>query len=478
MNILNDIKISFLPESILLIFIILNIILSLFINKYTYKISKIINITALLFVFVAMFFTQISPTYYAFNNCFISNTYTLAFKLMVLICGFIFLVSSNNLIKIKRQMSFEFFAILLTTILSGFSLISSNDFLCIFISMEILSISICFLIAYRKNEKSKEIALKYIITSIISSLLFLFGVSLIYGLTGNINIDLINITLKSGGINAFFVISSVLIIIGLMFKLACIPFHNWIIDVNEGADYNVCLYISIMPKTAAIALILKLYFYIFVYSPILQILTAIIAVISLFYSAIGAVKESNIKKIFAYSSIMHSSFILITTSLINLYAISSVIFYVIVYIIMNISIWLASYIHNMTYNSDNIEDYKGLYYQSPYYTITFVISLLSLAGFPPFSGFISKIYIFSALARQDIVYFILLLCVLIASVIGIFCYFKIIKNFFEKSKTIINVTGKFRKLKIILYVCTFLTVLIGIMPSALIKLSEIIANYI
>ncbi len=478
MEILNDIKTAFLPELILIIFIILNIILSLFVKKFTYKTAKIINIIALTAVFISMWFIQITPVYYAFNKSFLSNAYTLSFKMLILICAMFFMLSSNYLIKEKIKKSFEFFSIVLTAVLSAFSLISSNDFLSMFISLEMLSLCCYILTASRNTQKSKEASVKYLITGACASMTVLLGVSYLYGITGQINFDVISLSLKNGDISIFFVVSSVLIILGLMFKLALLPFNNWIIDIYEGSNYNICLFISLIPKIASIGILARLYMYVFAFSPILKLITALLALMSLFYSAIGGIKQANIKKIYAYSSIMHSSFIMLTLSLMNIYALSSVIFYLITYIFMNTGAWIASIVYNSNYKSDYIKDYKGLFNKHPYFTSAFSICLISLAGLPPTAGFIAKIYIFTALAKQDLIYVIFMLLALIASVIALFIYLKIIKVMFEKQNLPVNLTEKFKSIKFILYFCSFITVVICFIPSVLIKLSELISQYI
>ncbi len=478
MEIIKDIQNAYLPELLIFIFIIINIILALFIRKNTYKIAKIITASAIIFCAASMFFIQINPDYYGFNGVYVSNIYTLTFKVMILISAFFVIFASHNLIREKKQKSFEFFSIFLAGILSAFSLVSSNNFISAFISIEFLGICCYFLTAFRNNNKSKEASLKYLITGASSSSVFLLGISYIYGLYSNLNFTEINDILSLTGVNLFFVLSCLLIICALMFKLGCIPFNNWIIDIYEGASYGICTYLSLIPKIAAIGFISRLFVFIFSFSPILQIITAFIAIYTIFYAAIGAIKQTNIKKIYAYSSIIHSCFILLAITVLNVYSLSSVIFYVFTYIFMNTGIWTASIIYTTRYQTDDINDYKGLFYKRPYFTIGLTICLLSLSGLPPTGGFLSKLYLFSALLRSDFIYFIILFSALIAAIICLFVYFKIIKLLFEKQNNIVDVANQSFLPKFILYTCSFITVLICIFPNEIIKLSQIIAYYI
>ena len=478
MDIIKDIQNAYLPELILFIFIILNIIFSFFIKKNTYKISKITTLLAIALSGLSIFFIQINPTYKAFNDVYISNIYTTAFKIMILISGLLIILSSQSFIREKRQKSYEFFSIFLTGILSAFSIISSNDFISAFISIELLSVCCYFLTSFRRSHKSKEAALKYLITEASSSAIFLLGISYLYGITGNINFSDISDVISTSGINIMFIISCILIISALTFKLGCIPFNNWIIDIYEGSTYGVGTYLSLIPKIAAIGLISRLFVFIFSYSPIIQILTAIIALWSIIYAAIGGINQTNIKRLYAYSSILQSGFLLLAASCVSVYGFSCLIFYIFTYIFMNIGIWNAAIIYTTNYQSDEIIDYKGIFYKNPYFSIAYTICLISLAGLPPTSGFLSKLYLFSALSREDFTYLIILFLTLCATVISLFLYFKIIKVIYEKNSQDTKIIKNITIGKIILYICSIITILICIYPNEFIKLSQIIAYYI
>lgn len=478
MEIIKDIQNAFLPELIIVIFIVLNIILALFIRKNAYKTAKIITSTGLVFAGIAMFFVQLIPEYYAFNGVYLSNIFTCTFKIMLLICAFFAVFISGNLTGLRKQKSFEFFSLLLSGILSGFSFVSSNDFITAFISIEILSISCYFLTGFNTNRKSKEAALKYLITGAASSAIFLLGVSYLYGITGSISLSEISNIYANSTINPLFFIACLLILLSLMFKIGCIPFNNWIIDVYEGAAYNICAYLSLIPKISAFAFIINVFICIFSFSPVLKIISAFIALYTIIYGALGAIKQSNIKRLYAYSSIIHSGFILFGISILTVYSVSASIFYIFTYIFMNIGIWTASIIYNRDYKTDEIEDYKGLFSKRPYFTTALTICLISLAGLPPASGFLAKIYLFSSAFRSDFIFMTLMFAAMLATVVSIFVYFKIIKVLYEKPSNEITITKQGIFPGIILYVCALITLLIGIYPNILIKICQIVSYYI
>lgn len=478
MNIQNDIINAFLPELIIIIFIIINIISALFFNRNTYKPAKITVFTALLLSAISLCVIQKESGYYAFNNTFVSNIYTCIFKIMIIISALLTIACSNNLIREKRNKSFEYFSIFLSGILGAFCLVSSNNFLSAFISLELLSISCYLLCGFRKNHKSKEASLKYLLTGAAASAIILLGVSYLYGISGSI--DFLNIyeSYSIYGINLLYVYACMIILAGILFKLGCIPFSNWVPDVYEGSNYSVCLYLSLIPKIAAAAFITRIFVYIFSFSPIIKITAAILAVITIIYSSIGGIKQTNIKRLYAYSSIIHSGFILLAISNLNLYSISAVIFYLITYIFMNTGIWSASIIYSTELQSDNIEDYKGLFIKHPYFSIAAITCLLSLAGLPVTSGFTAKLYLFSAISRGNLLWLIILFIAMLASVIAVFVYFKIIKELFSKLVNNITIYQQNKFSKFILYLCAGITILICICPDFFIKLSQISAYYI
>ena len=478
MNILTDIQNVFLPELILIITILINIIVSLFLNTNTYKLAKIITLSALFICVGFLYLNKSETSYYTFNDMFISNIFTSIFKTITIISGSLIILCSKNLIREKRNKSFEYFVIFLTGILGAFCLISASDFLSAFIAIELLGISCYFLSGYRKNHKSKEAALKYLITGASASTILLLGISYLYGISGSTNFAIISNSFIQNGINLFYIGACLLILFGSLFKLGCIPFSNWVIDVYEGSNYPTCLYLSLIPKIAAIAFLARLFVYIFSFSPIILILTAILSLITIVYASIGAIKQSNIKRLYAYSSIIHSGFLLLAISNLTVYSIATVIFYLITYIFMNAGIWCASIIYSTDFQTDNIEDYKGLFKKHPYFTIALSICLIGLAGLPPSSGFLAKIFLFSAIARGNFIWLTILLFTMLTTIIAMFAYFKVIRELFAKKTNNITLNKQNLFAKIMLYICAFITIIICITPDLFIKISQIASYYI
>lgn len=478
MELLLDIKNSFLQELVLIIFIVLNIILSMFFSKRFYKLSKWIAIVAVTLAILASIFIQLSPNYYAFNNAFISNIYTVFFKSLILISVFFVILLSRNMIKQKRNKAFEYFTLILSATLGAMCMVSSNDFLSAFVSLETLGIASYLLASFYKNYKAKEAGLKYLIMGSVSSAVFLFGVSYIYGATGTLNFSAINDYFLQQNPTLIFTLACFFIAVGLMFKLGCVPFANWVPDVYEGVSYPVAAFLSLVPKLAGFALISRLLVFVFVFSPIVKMILALLAVISVVYGTLGAIKQTNIKRLYGYSSICHSGYMLLGLSVLSVYGLSTVLFYLFCYVFMNIGIWTASITFNTSCPSDKIADYKGILYNRPYYSIAFTVCLLALSGLPPTSGFLAKLYLFSAVARSGMIYIPALFVALIFTVAGLFFYFNLIKVIFEKSNNTPNIDTNLISSKLILYACSIFTVLLCIFAEKIVQLCQLTAYYI
>ena len=264
MELLLDIHNAFLQELVLIIFIVVNIILSLFFSKSFYKLSKWFVIVAIMLAIIASVFIQLSPNYYAFNNAFLSNIFTVFFKNLILISVFFVVLLSRNMIKQKRNNAFEFFTLLIAATLGAMCVVSSNDFLSAFVSIETLGIACYLLTAFGKNYNAKEAGFKYLVSGSVASAFFLLGVSYIYGCTATLNFSAINDFYLQQNPTLLFPLACFLVAVGLMFKIGCVPFSNWVPDVYQGASYPVGAFLSLVPKLAGFALLARLLVFVFV----------------------------------------------------------------------------------------------------------------------------------------------------------------------------------------------------------------------
>ena len=258
MNFLQDIFNSMLPEMIILITIFALIIISMFYNVRFYKVSKWIALGGVVVALFSLQNLQLEPIYYAFNYNILSDTFTVFFKALILVASIIIILLSKKNVSTRNHKTFQFYALLLSAIFSSMLILSSNDFITLTLSLEMLSFSLYFLIAYKKGYLSKEASFKYLITNAFATAIYLFGVSYLYGLTASFNFNDINNYFMKQDPSFIYTFANIFIITGLLFKLAILPFSNWVLDVYEGAPASVTAFIATIPKISMIAVIARL----------------------------------------------------------------------------------------------------------------------------------------------------------------------------------------------------------------------------
>lgn len=473
---LNDIFNILLPQMILGLFIVILLILSMTLSPKFCKYARLISITGISLTIAALSTVQTEPQYFAFRDSIMSDSYTLLFDFIILLCGFFVALLSKQLVKSIKRSAYTYQAILLSAILGGMSMISSNDFLTLFVSMELLGFSTYFLIASARGYASKEASFKYLITSAVSSGIFLFGVSYMYGITGSVNFSQIYLYISEQDTSILYSVSAIFIILGIISKLAIFPFANWILDVYKGCETSVLAFLSTIPKLAVFGIVCRLIVFPLSNSFELTFVIAIICLITAFWANTYAVRENNVKVILACSASANASYALLTASLVSVYNLSTVIFYIICYAFMNLGVFGFLNIYGDK-NSMNVEDFKGIFYKNNGLAGSYAICIIALAGIPITSGFIAKIYLFSAIANSGLIFVPFLLALLLLMVIALFYYLKILLPMFEECDKNVDV----QKLKpcfsqkFVLAGAAIITIVIGIYPEILIELCRFIA---
>ena len=477
MEFLQNIFKMMLPESVIVLFIFIQIILSMFLDMKFYKLSKWLTVFGVFLAIAMCTFVQIEPIYSGFHNSVISDRFTIFFKFLVLFSSFLIVFLTKKTIATRRDNAFRFNALYLTAILGALALISSNDFLTMYIAMETMSISIFFLLGFDKGYQSKEAGYKYIITSAVSSAIFLFGVSYLYGITGSINFSgVYNFFLKTEP-TLIYSMAGIFITTGLAFKLGVVPFANWIIDVYEGANTSVVAFLSIIPKVAMFAILARLLVFPLSNSYELYLTLIIISVLTAIWANCLAIRQKNIKKIMACSSSANAAYVLFAVSLVSAYNLSTVLFYLVAYIFMNIGAFSAIVILESSDFANKLYEFKNIASSNPIFALCFSICIMGLAGLPLTVGFISKLYLFSAILRSGLFLLPFFIVLLLTIVISMFYYLTIIKYMFEKSDTISSelIPHKVSSAIVILYFCAAITMILGIYPTKVIEICLIIA---
>ena len=330
-------------------------------------------------------------------------------------------LQKNNLFKP------EYPILIIFSTLGMMIMISSNNFLLLYLGLEIQSLSLYVVSSFRRdNYKSTEAGLKYFILGSLSSGLMLFGISLIYGSTGSINFEIISSMINYEGFFPGIVAGLVFLICGFAFKASAVPFHMWTPDVYEGSPTPVTAFFATVPKLAAVGVLLRVLFDCF--GPIVeswQQVIIIISVLSMFLGSVAAIGQNNIKRLMAYSSIGHIGFVLMGVASGTDKGVSAVLIYMVLYIIMNIGVFV--FILNMERNGVAVTTINSLNMYnnvSKSQTLFLTILLFSLAGIPPLAGFFGKFFIFNAAINAGLSW----LAVMggIASVIAAFYYLRIV----------------------------------------------------
>ncbi len=423
--------IAILPESIVLITLLIVIVGDLIVGRVaSSRWTPYFAIGGLLTATASLYFVWNADNPIAFLGSFNGDDLSIMFRGIIALSTALTILMSIRYVEQTGTSLAEFIAILMTATLGGMFLSAANDLVMIFISLETLSISSYLLTGYMKRDpRSNEAALKYLLIGAASSGIFLYGASIIYGLSGgetNLNAIAQGLNLNTTGESLAIAIALVFVIAGIAFKISAVPFHQWTPDVYEGSPTPVVAFLSVGSKAAGFALAIRLLTMGFslVTDEWHTIFTAL-AVLSLILGNAVAIAQTSMKRLLAYSSIAQAGFIMIGIIAGTDAGYASVLFYLFVYLFMNLGAFTCVILFSLQTGTDQISEYAGLYQKDPLITFCLSISLLSLGGIPPLAGFFGKIYLFWA-GWQAGLYGLVLLG-LVATVVSIYYYIRVVK---------------------------------------------------
>lgn len=419
---------SYLPE-LMILFMILIVFLYESFKSYRKYIFTIIS-AGMVSILLLMFLYNPSSNL-LFEGMLVNDSFSIFLKWILVISTFSVILISKNDNSISDDIKSEYYAMLLIILLGMFAMVSATNLLMVYLAIEMVSIPSYIIAGISKNDKeSNEAALKYVIYGSFASGIMLFGLSFLYGLTGSTDISTISMQLAASENSLLIYFSMIFILVGFGYKISMVPFHYWTPDVYQGAPITVTTFLSVAPKAAGFAILIRFFYSIFVSNgaPIIE-WTNIIAVFSALTMTVGnilALKQTNIKRLLAYSSISHVGFMLIALSIVSIDSVTSVLFYLLFYMFMNLSAFFVAIHMSNAYEADNINDWNGIGHKIPLISVFMVLSLASLAGLPPTSGFIGKVYVLRNLfAEQQ--YLWLGIVAIINTVISLYYYFNIVK---------------------------------------------------
>ena len=373
-----------------------------------------------------------APTGEAFGGMFVSSDITILMKNILNIATLLVLLQTNTWLKSQGTIHKrgEFFTITLITLLGMYLMVSAGNFMMLYIGMETASLPLACLAAFNKyQQKSAEAGAKYILVSALSSGVMLFGLSFLYGATGTMYFS--DMPAKITG-EPLIIMGFVFFFSGLAFKLSLVPFHLWTADVYEGAPTSVTAYLSVVSKgAAAFALIFALYK---VFGHIEVIWHEILwwsSVVSITIGNLFAIRQKDIKRFFAFSSISQAGYILLGIIAGTSQGMTAMVYFILVYVFSNLAVFgVISAVENKNGGNTLISAFNGLYKSNPKLSFVMMLAVFSLGGIPPFAGFFSKFFIFMAAAEQG--QYLLVFIALLNTVISLYYYLLIIKTMFIK----------------------------------------------
>lgn len=338
--------------------------------------------------------------------------------------------TNSDFVSVRRG---EFYELIMLTLFGMFLMVSARNFLLFYIGLETASLPLAALAAFEKNHyESREAAAKYIFTAIFSSAIMLLGVSFVYGLSGSLNFATIGEVLVSKQ-SALLIVAVAFVIAGVGFKLSLVPFHNWTADVYQGAPTAVTSYLSVISKGAAAFAFLVILTQVFgaVYADVWKWMLYAVIVLTITIGNLFAVRQRNLKRFLAFSSISQAGYIMLGVIAANTLGMASMMYYVVVYIFSNLAAFgVIAAIERKT-GKVTTDDYNGLFKTNPWLSFTMMVAMFSLAGIPPFAGFFSKFFVFAgALHGADVAIYILVLIALINTIISLYYYLLVVKAMF------------------------------------------------
>ena len=457
-----------LPE----LFISISLMFILLIGVFKKNSSLLVyNLTMIsLFILIILLINLRSlPSNSFFGSSYLIDELSNYMKTITVASGIFVLLTSSKYIKSINIFKIEYPVLILSSMLGMMVMISSNDLIVFYMGLELQSLALYVLASFnRENLLSSESGLKYFVLSALSSGILLYGCSLVYGFSGSTNFNLIadNIINTENGLT----FGIVFILVGLAFKISAVPFHMWAPDVYEGSPTSVTIFFAILPKIAALTVIIR-----FLYVPFLnvieqwQMIIIFLSIASMIFGAVAAIGQNNLKRLVAYSSIGHMGYALAGISTGSNQGIQSSIIYISIYLIMNVAFFSCLFMlrRNDKY-FEKIEDLSGISKNHPILSLCFLITLFSLAGIPPLAGFFAKFYIFLAVIEKQM-YFLAIIG-LLSTVIAAFYYLRIIKiMYFDDAKQKYDVDHHLG-LKLSLIVSTIITLLYFMYPGPLVEI--------
>lgn len=467
-----------LPEIILLALACSILLIDAFLPEGKRDVTYWLSQASLAVVFATVLSGMSMEQRFSFEGSVINDGLSDVMKLAMLLITSMAFALSRSYLKDRDIYKGEYYILGLLGVLGMMIMASAYSLLLIYLGLELLSLAMYAMVAIHRDDiRASEAAMKYFVLGALASGLLLYGMSILYGVTGSLDIAVIRQAILGGGIPEIALsFSMIFIVAGLVFKLGAAPFHMWVPDVYDGAPTAVTLYLSAAPKIAALALLLRLLGDGMIgLLPEWQVLLAVFAVASLFIGNVVAIAQTSFKRMLAYSAISHIGFVFLGVLAGTPEGYSAALFYTLVYALMSIGgFGVIAYLATRGYEADQLDDLKGLNDRSPWMAFIFLVIMFSMAGIPFTLGFWAKLSVLQAVVQIDMVW--LAVYAVVMSVIGAFYYLRAIKFAYFDKPSIVGMPERSLDMRWVMSATGLAILVLGLYPSGLVALCTQVFN--
>lgn len=412
---------------------------------------------------------------YAFHNLFVDDLMSDVLKLLTYLAMSMMLVYSRQYLTVRGLFTGEFIVLALFAMLGMMVMISANHFLTLYLGLEILSLSLYAMVALQRDSAiATEAAMKYFILGALASGLLLYGMSMLYGATGSLELGVVSNAIQYGVADKnLLVFGLVFVVSGLAFKLGVVPFHMWVPDVYHGAPTAMTMMIGSAPKLAAFAFATRIL--VEGLQPLVQHWSGMLIILAVASMAIGnitAIAQTNLKRMFAYSTIAHMGFLLLGLLSGGVEGYGSAMFYAVVYVLMSLGAFgMIMLLSRVGFEADTLNDFKGLNQRSPWLAFMMLLLMFSMAGVPPTVGFYAKFSVLNAVVQAGHIW--LAVAAVMFSLIGAFYYLRIVKLMYFDAPESHEPIAVGQDSTLLISVNGLAVLLLGLLPGALMSVCAV-----
>jgi NADH-quinone oxidoreductase subunit N len=440
--------------------------------RRSYRMTCTIAAAGLLLAFFALF-GSFAPAPLQVTPLLMIDRYALFFIGLMVSAGFVVVLLSYEYMKVRAERREEFYILVLTALLGSAILACACHLASLFLGLEILSVSLYALIAYHHGIRSSiEAGIKYLVLASFSSAFLVFGTALVYAESGTLEITRMALAVVAPGAGPALQAGTILIVIGIAFKLAVVPFHMWAPDIYEGSPAPVTAFIATVSKGAVFAFLLRSFSQVdFIREGAIAVFFTLMAVASMFAGNLLALFQDNVKRLLAYSSVAHMGYLLVAFLADGPIRVAAVAFYLVAYFVTTLGAFgVVTVLSGERRDADALDDYRGLFYRRPWLAGIFTAMLLSLAGIPMTAGFIGKFYLMTAGVGTAL--WMLVMSLVITSAIGLYYYLRVVVVLYEPQAETPAVSAALPAATAALTAMVLLLLWLGIYPGPVVEMIQ------